>query len=318
MEEKIKQAEEIIKDFLSKNDRIKEEFGLLNDFAYLYIDNKVNLNIESYQYIEKQDELQSIQLVEDLLRSLKNKYVIQFQEVLRQKKERKEKLKVKHNLKDSFDLLHEFIYLLQLQEKEIDLNNDYLIETFSILAEFLLQDYLESIYPKNEEIYYPKINRFIYTNLFTVHMLVEFKLLQAFEKDGQIKKESLKELEACNISGSELILQNLETILDDILSLQKISYPYHKKYLIGLVLACYIHRQILATPSLIHTFCFLIENLENISLKDFLETIGLSVKKRKGTYYLTQESYKVLKKYYIEELEECVVNIKIAHTKNNP
>lgn len=282
MEEKIRAVEEIIKEDLSKTDVPREEISLINDFAYLYIDNKINLNIESYVFKERKEENENIQLVEELLHALKGEYVSQFHEFLELKKQRHEKLASQYTLKDSFDLLHEFIELVQLQENEIDFNNDYLIETFAVLAEFLLQDYLESIYSKNEEIYYSKMNRFIHTNLFTVHMLVEFKFMEMLQNGGiGAKKEVLKELEECKISGSELVLQNLEIIMADILSLKKLSFPYHKKYLVSTILASYIHRTILANPKLIHTFCFLIENLENISLKEFLETIGLSVKKKR-------------------------------------
>lgn len=329
-EEKAILLEKIIGAYLESPNYIGEELDMVDEFAYLYVNHQYNLNIDCYafeNYVIKSDTLN---YVHDFLHSLNPKYEEAFEQAIKtgeitfiqsRKKKRvgnpsQYEVIASYHLKDSFDLIHNFFQYWIRKHINISKNSDYFVDTFSILAEFLFQDYLESLGCKNTEPYYPKMNRFIYTNIFTVHMIVELKLIDIYREEHSLHtKDPIKALEGSNISNKELLSKNCQIIIDDILMMNQISLPFHKRYLYGLVFACFIHQKILKKPKLIHSFCYLIDHPENIDVTKFMKALGISVEEKNGRIVLNKEGALELKQSYLEELEDSIVRVNIDYPK---
>jgi len=316
--------EKIVETYLSSHSSSLKELKLIEDFAFIFVNNRYNLNIDFYpfkDYIIKSDTLN---YVHDFLASIDIKYALEFDYALNSNKIIFEKAKKKkkgtyqyeviasYTLKDSFDLIHVFFKYWMNKNGVLKKENDYFINTFILLTEFLFQDYLESLKYKNKEPYYQKMNRFIYINVFTVHMIMELKLIELYQKKHSLSLETfISELKVHNISNEEMLPKNCQIMIDDILSIGSLSLPFHKKYLYSVLLASYMHGQILKEPKLIHSFCYLIDHPENIKIEDFLKTIGISVRIKEEKIILSKVGYQKLKKNFLAELEDCFIRANI-------
>lgn len=210
-----------------------------------------------------------------------------------------------YHLQDSFNLLHLFIEYW-MKEKQGVKNSDYLIETFAILLEFLFQDYLESLEWKNKELYYSKMNRFIDTNVMTVHMLVELKLIDFYIHHSSLKQADFSK-EDPSVRSS--VSASFQKIIDDILESNQISIPFLQKYLYGMILACFMHQKILRQPSLIQVFCRLMDHAENVTIEQFMKAIGISLEMKQEKIVLRKRDYQDLKQSYLKELEDSFLKI---------
>lgn len=316
--------EKIVEIYLKSNSSSLKELKLIEDFAFIFVNNRYNLNIDFYpfhDYIIKSDTLN---YVHNFLASINIKYAEEFDYALKHEKivfvQAKKKKKENHNyeviasycLKDSFDLIHMFFKYWMNKNGILKKENDYFVETFMILAEFLFQDYFESLQYKDREPYYQKMNRFISTNIFTVHMIMELKLIELYQKGPSLSLESfIDELKIHNISNEEMLPKNCQIMIDDILSIGSLSLPFHKKYLYSIILASYMHGQILKEPKLIRSFCYLIDCPDNIKIEEFLKAIGISVRNKNGKIVLSKVGYQKLKKSFLAELEDCFIRANI-------
>lgn len=316
--------EKIVETYLESCSSSLKELKLIEDFAFIFVNNRYNLNIDFYpfkDYIIKSDTLN---YVHDFLASIDTKYVLEFDYALnhnkiifeKTKKKKKEPYKYEvtasYTLKDSFDLIHVFFEYWMNKNGIIRKENDYFIDTLILLTEFLFQDYLESLKYKNKEPYYQKMNRFIYINIFTVHMIMELKLIELYQKKHSLSLDTfISELKVHNISNEEMLPKNCQIIMDDILSIGSLSLPFHKKYLYSVLLASYMHGQILKEPKLIRSFCYLMDNPDNIKIEEFLKAIGISVRVKEGKIVLSKVGYQKLKKSFLAELEDCFIRANI-------
>lgn len=329
-EEKEVLLKKIIGAYLDSPSSTKEELDLVDEFAYLYVDHQYNLNIDCYPFEDYVIKSDTLNYVHDFLFSLNPKYVSAFDSALKEGKitfiQSKKKKRItqasgyeviaSYHLKDSFDLIHNFFQYWIREHVMLSKESDYFADTFSILAEFLFQDYLESLGCKNAEPYYSKMNRFIYTNIFTVHMIVELKLIDIYKMDHSLKVEdSIAELENSNISAKKLLSKNCQIIINDILAMNQISLPFHKRYLYGLIFACFIHQKILKQPKLIQSFCYLIDYPEEISILSFMNAIGITLKEENGRIVLGKEGSKELRTSYLKELEDSIVHVNVDYRK---
>lgn len=315
--------ETIVENYLKHNKESLKELKLIEDFAFIFVNNRYNLNIDSYpfqDYIIKSDTLK---FVHDFLESIDIKYAEEFEYALKNhkivflqtKKKTKEKnpyeVVASYQLKDSFHLVHTF-FEYWMNQNGILKNCEYFISTFAFLAEFLFQDYLESLHYKNREPYFQKMNRFIHINIFTVHMIVELKLIALYQSHQSLNlDEFVSNLKKHNISNEELLSRNCQIIIDDILSMGKLSISFHKKYLYSIVLASFLHSQILKQPKLIRSFCYLIDHPESIKIEEFLKAIGISVRIKEDKIILSKVGYQKLKKSFLSELEDCFIRANI-------
>lgn len=316
--------EKIVETYLKSNSSSLRELKLIEDFAFIFVNNRYNLNIDFYSfqnYIIKSDTLNYVQ---GFLASIDTKYQEEFDYALKQEKiffvQTKKKRRVtqeyeviaSYNLKDSFDLIHVFFKYLMEKNGVLKKENEYFVDTFIVLAEFLFQDYLESMHYKNREPYYQKMNRFIYTNVFTVHMITELKLIEFYQKGQPLSLECfIDELKVHNISNEEMLPKNCQIMIDDILSIGSLSLPFHKKYLYSVIIASYMHGQLLKEPKLIRSFCYLIDNPDNIKIDEFLKAIGISVRNKDGKIVLSKVGSQKLKKSFLAELEDCFIRANI-------
>ncbi|MCI9233021.1 MAG: hypothetical protein HFH08_00320 [Bacilli bacterium] len=315
--------EKIVETYLKSHSPLKE-LKLIEDFAFIFVNNRYNLNIDFYpfkDYIIKSDTLN---YVHDFLASIDPKYAEEFDYALKcnkilfiqTKKKKKEiheyEVIASYSLKDSFDLIRVFFKYWMNKNGVLKKENDYFIDTFVILAEFLFQDYLESLKYKNREPYYQKMNRFISTNVFTVHMIMELKLIELYQQKKPLSLNTfISELKVHNISNEEMLPKNCQIMMDDILSIGSLSIPFHKRYLYSMILASYIHGQILKEPKLIYSFCYLIDFPENIKIEEFLKAIGISVRMKDEKLVLSKVGYQKLRKSFLAELEDCFIRANI-------
>ena len=319
-----KELEQIIREYLESPLSDMEELPLLEEFTNLYVSSYINLNIDPYSFKDYVIKSDTFNYVHDFLASIGEEYREEFDYALEsgkivflqtKKKKKNEKLGeyeivASYTMKDSFDLIHAFFDYWIRKNGVITRNYDYFVDTLSILAEFLFQDYLESLSLKSIEPYYVKTNRFIYTNIFTVHMVVELKLIELYKKYHTFENKSpISELKESNISTTELFEKNYQIIANDILTMKQISLPYHKRYLYGILFACYFHQRILKEPKRISSFCYLINHSEEISILEFMKAIGISAKVKKGKLVLSRAGYQELKQSYLTELEDSFKNI---------
>ncbi len=319
--EKEKVLEQIIDNYLKSPSSSIKELDLVEELAFIFVDNQFNLNIDALSFKEYVIKSDTLNYVHDFLASINVEYVKEFDYAMKngkmafiqnKKKKREQNSEYEviasYQLKDSFDLVHYFFEYWMKKNAIIPKEFRYFIDTFSILAEFLFQDYLESLELKSKELYYSKMNHFIYTNIFTVHMIVELKLIELYQKHNSLEVEnSVTELEESHISTKELLSTNCQIIIDDILSMNGISLPFHKRYLYGIMFASFIHQRILERPTLIRSFCYLIDNPEPINVYHFMNVIGIPIEEKDGMWVLSRVGYQSLKQSFITELEDTFI-----------
>ena len=225
----------------------------------------------------------------------------------KQDNRQKYELTASYQLQDSFDLIRYFFRYWMEKNGIMEKNSNYFIDTFTRLAEFLFQDYLESLEYKNKEPYYYKMNRMIHTNAVVTHMMVELKLIELYKKNTPMTEETLDEC----LKKSRVSLENKTHMVNDMISQNKISLFIHKHDLYGILFASFIHQKIIKKPNLIKTFCYLIDHPENIKVEDFMKAIGVPLEKKKGKIRLSRTGYRLLKQSYLAELEDSFVKIKV-------
>lgn len=317
---KEQQLKQIIGNYLEGPFSSFDELDLIEEFAFLSVDHKFNLTMDSYAYQDYIIKSDTFRYVHHFLSLLNENYVEEFDYALKNKKmtflnQKKKTIEkpsnyevvASYSLKDSFELLHQFFLYWIQKNAVLSRNSEFFLDTFAILAEFLFQDYLESLDLKSPEIYYAKMNRFIHTNVFTLHMIVELKLIELYQKKQELSPAFW--LEQKNILKRELLAKNCDIIIDDILSFNTISLPFHKRYLFGLVFASFIHQKIMKRPKLIQMFCYLIDHPEDITVEEFMEAIGISMEERDGKKVLSSIEYQELKQCFLLELEDTLLRI---------
>lgn len=316
--------DKIIRAYLESPNSEKYELDLVDQFAYLYVNHQYNLNINCYNFDDYVIKSDTLNYVHGFLETLNHEYVEIFDEAVRTGKisflqnKRKRSLDEKseyeviasHHLKDSFDLIHNFFNYLIQKNKELSKESDYFVDTISILGEFLFQDYLESLEEKNREVYYSKMNRFIYTNVFTIQMIVELKLIEFYNE------KKLLNVEEDNYNSIKKILSdNCRIIIDEILNNKGISISFNKRYLYGLLFACLMHQKIIEQPKLIQFFCYLISHPREIPVLTFMENIGIQTEKKNGKIVIGKNGMEELKNCYLRELEETMIRLNVDYRK---
>ena len=147
--------ENIIGSYLESPNLVEEELDLVDQFAYLYVNHQYNLNISCYNFDDYVIKSDALNYVQNFLETLNYEYVGLFQKAINSgnisflQTQRKKRIEEKsdyeviasHHLKDSFDLIHNFFAYLIRKNKELSIEADYFVNTFSILGEFLFQDY---------------------------------------------------------------------------------------------------------------------------------------------------------------------------------
>lgn len=310
--------EKIISDFSEAIPSL-EEFDLVEELAFLFIDHEFNLNIDCYlfkDYIIKSD---TMNYVYGFLSSIDQKYVEEFDHALKtgkisflqtpkkQNNKRKYELTASYQLQDSFDLIRYFFQYWMEKNAVMEQNSNYFIDTFTRLAEFLFQDYLESLEYKSKELYYYKMNQMIHTNVVVTNMIVELKLIELYKNNIPMTAEILRE----QLMKSHVFLEDETHVIEDIISRNQILLSVHKHDLYGILFASFIHQKMIKKPNLIKTFCYLIDHPEKISIEDFMKAIGVPLEKKKGKLRLSRTGYRLLKQSYLAELEESFVKIKV-------
>lgn len=318
-----KALEEIIDRYLKSPSSSIKELDLVEELAFIFVDNPFNLNIDVLPFKDYVIKSDTLNYVHDFLASINVEYVKEFDYAMKKgkisfiqnkKKKREQNSKYEviasYQFKDSFDLIHYFFEYWIKKNTIFKKEFRYFIDTFAILTEFLFQDYLESLELKSKELCYAKMNHFIYTNIFTVHMIVELKLIELYQKHHSLKVEnSVTELEESHISTKELLSTNCQIIIDDIVSMNGISLPFHKRYLYGIMFASFIHQRILEQPTLIRSFCYLIDHPEPIHVYQFMNAIGIPIEEKDGMFVLSRIGYQSLKQSFITELEDTFIKV---------
>lgn len=210
---------------------------------------------------------------------------------------------IENDLIDSFALVHEQIHDTTMEVHEFSDVWDYFCETPSILSEFLMKDYLEKNNFDKKEL--NRISKSTKTSFAYIALLVktEIMLLKEVLTTGYINKKSIFDItsEITNICGNEEITYEVFThAIDELYDYENLFYYYNLRYVIGDVLASYLHNKILKDPKLLKEFASYNEYFKNLDIEEVFMSIGLDMNEE--TYNdIDSESYKKLEKAYKEE-----------------
>lgn len=210
---------------------------------------------------------------------------------------------IENDLIDSFALVHEQIHDTTMEVHEFSDVWDYFCETPSILSEFLMKDYLEKNNFDKKEL--NRISKSTKTSFAYIALLVktEIMLLKEVLTTGYINKKSIFDItsEITNICGNEEITYEVFThAIDELYDYENLFYYYNLRYVIGDVLASYLHDKILKDPKLLKEFASYNEYFKNLDIEEVFMSIGLDMNEE--TYNdIDGESYKKLEKAYKEE-----------------
>lgn len=189
------------------------------------------------------------------------------------------------SIDDSFCLVHEFSHYLNLNQK-VSLAREYLTEALSILNEFLLHDYLEQKNYSNKEYMKVKILKFVlgYDNAYSLYKNSD--IIDIYLKYGKIDENNIY-----NYYNNSNLRNELE-FKCSIYSEGELPFFQNKKYLFGVVLACDMHQQLLNNHDYINKIIYLMNNINDLQLKDCFNILNINFTFNKGNFFIERNHYK--------------------------
>lgn len=203
-----------------------------------------------------------------------------------------------NSIDDSFCLVHEFMHSTNLEQK-ISLGREYLTESLSIFFEYLLYDYYCNIDYPNKDYYKIKIINFLSTRDNAIVINNDKTIIDLYLKNKQITFKNLKQ----NYSNDKEKYEEIKLMCDNY-SKYYLGIFENKKYLLGTVLACYMHQRLLDDRKFIDKIFYLNENLNSLNLMECFEIIDLNFSIKDGEYNLDDHQYNYLIYCLKKELEE--------------
>lgn len=202
-----------------------------------------------------------------------------------------------NNIGDTFMMTHEVIHDISL-EPEISLARSFYCEVFSLLSEKLQKDYFEKYFHIKEYQINDK-NMLCYMKENTICIQFELRLISEYLEKGYLTKmDILNVIETFDMKYAVLLWTHVKTILEE----KEFTLFLQQRYVVGYLLASFMHERILNDPKKIEEFLELNEIINDYTEKDFLDYLGLELDN--GYYFnLTEESYKQLQKSYHNEVK---------------
>lgn len=214
---------------------------------------------------------------------------------------------------DAYSIVHESIHKLSLAKDNMTNFQNLFYEVPSITCEFLLTDYLleRKKYPENE-IKILKSHRFQGLMTYAAYDMCLITLLDIYQKNGVVNERLIKEYISNSLSESIttwLISQCMNAFLQSILSERLLLFDA-ERYIVGLVLACYMHQEILDNPNKKEKLFQLIHLLGEpnyLEKETFLKSEKLGIPMIKdGQLYIDEEILQNLYHNYNREIDSII------------
>lgn len=206
-------------------------------------------------------------------------------------------LPLQQNIGDTYTITHETIHDMTATENTT-ITRHFFCEVFSLLAEILQKDYFErTCRPKEYYINNLESIQNVYQK--SVEIKLELDLIKQYLKYGWIESFQLSEIFQ-NFKRKDWFI--IENKLYDFVQSKKLEYGFQQRYIIGYLIACYMHARILKDAKKIQEFIELNDCLNEIEIEDFFHYLDLEYKENKFLD-LTDESYQVLEKSLLHELK---------------
>lgn len=202
-----------------------------------------------------------------------------------------------NTLKDTYTITHEVIHDISIAE-EISEARNFFCEVFSLLSEKLQKDYIKR-YVACKENNINEINILYYLRLKTICTKFELDLVAEYLNKGYLTEMDIINLIVC--SGNEnvkLLCDHVNYILDK----KELLLFIEQRYMVGYLIACYMHDRILDDPKKKLEFIELNDNINEYTESDFLEYLDLGFS---DDYYFNfnEDTYKKLEKAYHHEIK---------------
>ncbi len=298
-----------------------EDFNLLLGFKSIILDNKtifiqsdyhkhvkLTKSIKySYEFLKTLDKSYADKLMENIQNGIINLYprkkdeiTIASLEVDREKRCNKITIPYNSTIEDVYTLTHEQLHDTNMDPSRLNTTCCLLTEMISFLGDLLQRDYFEKGTTTPKEYRKNMNDAFFATRIYAMKAEMELDLIRRFLNKGFIDFQDMRDIcKSKTVEELEIINDNIEEILENgELNLQK-----SQKYVIGNVLACYLHQRILDNPKNIKEFNEVNELLNIYSEEEIFEYLGLDILEDSKFFNLTQDSYKVLRKCYNNEIK---------------
>ena len=133
----------------------------------------------------------------------------------------------------------------------------------------------------------------------TICIEFELRLISEYLEKGYLTKmDILNVIETFDMKYAVLLWTHVKTILEE----KEFTLLFQQRYVVGYLLASFMHERILNDPKKINEFLELNEMINDYTEKDFLDYLGLELDN--GYYFdLTKDSYKKLQKSYHNEVK---------------
>lgn len=280
LSEKLPSKERKYKKRVPLHKSIKYSSKFLNFLDSSYASNLISL-LENHQIEFEKDFEENDKIAYSTMKDNQNYIYIPYQ----------------NNIGDTFSITHEVIHDLSLDE-EVSLARHFYCEVFSLLSEKLQKDYIQ----KNFHIKECEVNEqniLYYININSICMELEINLLMEYLEKGYLTKmDILQTVDAFNIKHDIELWSHIQNIIDT----NEFSLFFQQRYVVGYLLASFMHERILKNPKNIREFLELNEMINDYTEEDLLEYLGLELD-NSNYFNLSEKSYKKLQKTYHNEVK---------------
>jgi hypothetical protein len=196
---------------------------------------------------------------------------------------------LKYTLEDSFSIVHELMHDINLDENCESVTRMFYTEALSILAELLLEDYFikenikDAKIPTNYSLYCAKSK--------SVEVDFNLKLLINYLENGYIDNGVIfKILEQYSSNYVNDLVETITKIIDS----EELTLDFEQPYIIGTLIATYMHNRIKENKNQIRELFELNEKIKEYEFDQVLDYLDLTY----NNVDLTDESYKKLELNY--------------------
>ncbi len=202
------------------------------------------------------------------------------------------------SIEDAYTFSHETLHSWNCDEKCLTPTWSLTTELFSILAESLQEDEMKTYQHFYPEYRKNKRNTYYALRLKAMELDFEIQLLEAFQYYGYLDEELLLHIfEEMTPEEREVSYRHFAWIMEH----EELDIWLLQRYVIGGVLASYMHQRILQKPARIRQFIELNDYCNEMEFIDILKYLDLELLDE-GTVEVSPESLKVLEKSYKAEL----------------
>lgn len=197
-------------------------------------------------------------------------------------------------LRDIFTIIHELIHNKNFSVKKYSFTRVFFTEFLSLLAEFLLEDYL-----KNKKIKDYKINNnanLDYLQLISLEVDFNIKLIDSYLACGYLDEKIIRQI-LYNYNPSEL--NYIQLVIKKMLEKNYLTIDDEQIYIIGIFFATYVYERIKNNPKNIQEFFELNDVINDYSIEQVISYLDLECEEGD----LTDNSYKKLEMAYCNYLK---------------